>query len=301
MLTFLPERLKGTLILILVILNTIFWTPILIIGAFLKLLVPLPLIKRVATKVLIASATNWVSLNSFFMTIFLKTEFDVTDIDDISMDDWYFVNCNHQSWSDIPITQKVLNRRIPMLKFFLKKELIWVPIIGICWWALDFPFMKRYSVDQVRKNPQLAGKDLATTRKACEKFKTTPVSVFNFLEGTRFTQEKHDKQQSPFTNLLKPKAGGAAFVLGSMGEQMHTMLDITLVYSDKQIGPWDLFCGRINKVVVHFNKIEIPKEFLGKDYSSDPEFKANFQVWLNDTWSDKDMLISQLKAKHGFS
>jgi len=301
MLTFLPERLKGTLILTFVILNTLFWTPILIVGAFLKLLIPLPFIKKTATKILIASATNWVSLNSFFMTIFLKTEFDITDIDDLSMDDWYFVNCNHQSWSDIPITQKVLNRRIPMLKFFLKKELIWVPIIGICWWALDFPFMKRYSLEQVRKNPQLAGKDLATTRKACEKFKTTPVSVFNFLEGTRFTQGKHDKQQSPFTNLLKPKAGGAAFVLGSMGEQMHTMLDITLVYSDQNIGPWDLFCGRINKVIVHFNKIEIPKEFLGKDYGADPEFKANFQIWLNNTWSDKDALITRLKTKHNIT
>lgn len=301
MLTFLPARLKGALILSLVMLNTLFWTPILIVGAFLKLLIPLPFIKKIATKVLISSATNWVSLNSFFMTIFLETEFDISDIEGLSMDDWYFVNCNHQSWSDIPITQKVLNRRIPMLKFFLKKELIWVPIIGICWWALDFPFMKRYSLEQVRKNPQLAGKDLATTRKACEKFKTTPVSVFNFLEGTRFSQEKHDKQQSPFTNLLKPKAGGAAFVLGSMGEQMHTMLDITLVYSEQNIGPWDLFCGRINKVVVHFNKIEIPKEFLGKDYGADPEFKANFQVWLNNTWTDKDALITALKAKHGLS
>jgi len=301
MLSFLPERLKGTIILLLVIFNTIFWMPILIVGAFLKLLIPLPFIKKTATRVLIASATNWVSLNSFFMTIFLKIEWDITDIDDLSRNDWYFVNCNHQSWSDIPITQKILNRRIPMLKFFLKKELIWVPIIGVCWWALDFPFMKRYSLEQVRKNPQLAGKDLATTRKACEKFKETPVSVFNFLEGTRFTQEKHDKQQSPFTNLLKPKAGGAAFVLGSMGEQMHTMLDITIIYPDKDIGPWDLFCGRIKKVVIHFNKIEIPKEFLGKDYSTDPTFKANFQVWLNKVWSDKDALITKLKKQHNVS
>jgi len=299
MLSFLPGRLKGTIILLLVILNTLFWLPILVVGAFLKLLIPLPFIKKYATIILIASATNWVSLNSFFMTLFLKIEWDISDIEGLSMNDWYFVNCNHQSWSDIPITQKVLNRRIPMLKFFLKKELIWVPIIGICWWALDFPFMKRYTLEQVRKNPQLAGKDLDTTRKACEKFKETPVSVFNFLEGTRFTKGKHAKQQSPFTNLLKPKAGGAAFVLGSMGEQMHTMLDITIIYPDDEIGPWDLFCGRIKKVVVHFNKIEIPKEFLGKDYANDPTFKADFQIWLNQVWADKDALISKLKKQHG--
>jgi 1-acyl-sn-glycerol-3-phosphate acyltransferase len=301
MLSFIPGPIKGSIILILVILNTLFWMPILVIGAILKIIIPIDIIKKTATKASIACATNWVSLNSFFMALFLKTEWDIKNIEDLSRDDWYFVNCNHQSWSDIPITQKILNRKIPMLKFFLKKELIWVPIIGICWWALDFPFMKRSTPEQIKKDPSLAGKDLETTRIACEKFKTTPVSVFNFLEGTRFSKQKHDRQQSPFTNLLKPKAGGAAFVLGSMGEQMHTMLDLTIVYHDKDIGPWDLFCGRLTKVTVHINKIEIPKEFLGKDYSSDPEFKTAFQAWLNTVWEEKDQLISDIKARNNIS
>jgi len=301
MFSFLPQKLKGSLILSLVILNTLFWLPIMVIGALIKIVIPLSFVKKWISKILIACATNWVSLNSFFMFLFLKIEWVVSDTENLSKNDWYFVNCNHQSWSDIPVVQKILNRRIPMLKFFLKKELIWVPIIGICWWALDFPFMKRSTQEEIRNNPALAGKDLDTTRKACEKFKSTPVSVFNFLEGTRFNQAKHDNQQSPFTHLLKPKAGGAAFVLGSMGQQMHTMLDITIVYPDKQNGPWDLFCGRINKVVVHIKKIEIPKEFLGKDYSSDPTFKADFQSWLNIIWTEKDALISELKNKHQIS
>lgn len=301
MLSFLPGPVKGWIILILVILNTLLWMPILVVGAVLKILIPIEIIKKVVTKTLIACATNWVSLNSFFMALFLKVEWDVSSQEDLSKDDWYFVNCNHQSWSDIPVVQKILNRRIPMLKFFLKKELIWVPIIGICWWALDFPFMKRSTPAQIKKDPSLAGKDLETTRKACEKFKTTPVSVFNFLEGTRFSPEKHAQQASPFKNLLKPKAGGAAFVLGSMGKQMHTMLDLTIVYHDKDIGPWDLFCGRISKVTVHINKIEIPKEFLGKDYSSDAEFKTAFQSWLNTLWEEKDQLISDIKLKHKLS
>ncbi len=298
MFSFLPAPMKGSLILILVTLNTCLWMPILVVGAILKILIPLEIIKKIVTKTLIACATNWVSLNSFFFFLFLDIEWDVTDVEGLTQDNWYFVNCNHQSWSDIPIVQRLLNRRIPMLKFFLKKELIWVPIIGICWWALDFPFMKRSTPEQIKKDPSLAGKDLETTRIACEKFKTTPVSVFNFLEGTRFSQAKHDRQQSPFKNLLKPKAGGAAFVLGSMGEQMKTMLDITIVYPGKQIGPWDLFCGRIKKVVVNVRKIDIPREFLGKDYSNDPEFKAAFQSWLNDLWEDKDRLIDELKVQH---
>ena len=295
MLRFLPAPLKGSLIILIIILNTLVWMPILVVGAILKLLFPIPFLKSLTTRLSIASATNWVSINSFMFVLFHQIEWKITGLEGLSREDWYLVNSNHQSWADIPIAQKVLNRRIPMLKFFLKKELIWVPLLGLCWWALDFPFMKRYSAAQVKKNPSLAGKDLETTRKACEKFKTTPVSVFNFLEGTRNTPEKHAKQQSPFRNLLKPKAGGAAFVLGSMGEQMHTMLDITIVYPEGSNSAWDLICGRISKVIVHIRKIEIPKAFIGKDYANDEAFKVEFQAWINDLWLEKDKLIDELK------
>ena len=117
--------------------------------------------------------------------------------------------------------RKSLTAAVPFLKFFLKKELIWVPILGIAWWALDFPFMKRYSAAVLKKRPHLRGKDIEITRQACKKFKSLPVSIMNFVEGTRFTREKHDKQKSPFTHLLKPKAGGIGFVLSTMGEQLQ--------------------------------------------------------------------------------
>ena len=296
MLNFLPDNLKGCLFFALMLINTLFWLPVLVIGALIKLVLPIPFLQKVITQIIIASATNWVSLNSALFTILHKVEWNVSGTEVLNKNEWYLVNSNHQSWADIFIVQKILNRKVPMLKFFLKQELIWVPIIGICWWALDFPFMKRYTAEQVRKNPALAGKDLETTRKACEKFKTTPVSVFNFLEGTRLTPEKHKKQQSPFVNLLKPKAGGAAFVLGSMGEQMKTMLDITIVYpegGDK--GFWDLLCGRVRRATINIRKIDIPIQLLDKDYANDPAFKAEFQSWLNELWLDKDALISDMK------
>lgn len=225
-------------------------------------------------------------------------DWHVTGLDGLSKDEWYLVNCNHQSWADIPVVQKVFNRKIPMLKFFLKQELIWVPLLGLCWWALDFPFMKRSTPAQIKKNPELAGKDLEVTRAACEKFKYTPVSVFNFMEGTRLTPEKHAKQDSPFEHLLKPKAGGAAFVLGSMGEVMHTMLDVTVLYPNSPKNIWDMFCGKVSTVVVDVRKVDIPKQFLGKDYTSDAEFKAEFQAWVNELWVEKDQHIANLKAQH---
>lgn len=298
MLSFLPGPLKGSLIVILILLNTLIWMPILVVGALIKIIFPLPIIKKVITVLLIACANNWTTLNNIFFVLFLKIDWRVSGLEGLSTKEWYLVNCNHQSWSDIPIVQRILNRKVPMPKFFLKKELIWVPVIGICWWALDFPFMKRSSPEQIRKNPQLAGKDLEATRAACEKFKTTPVSVFNFLEGTRFSKTKHAKQNSPFKNLLKPKAGGAAFVLGSMGQQMNTMLDITIVYAESQHEIWDLVCGRVKTVIVNIRKIDIPQEFIGKDYGNDPVFKENFQQWLNTLWCEKDTLIDKIKLEN---
>lgn len=297
MLRFLPGPLKGTLIIILVLLNTLIWMPVLVIGALLKLALPVPLLQKITTKLSIACATNWVSINSGLFWMFNKIEWQVEGVESLKRNDWYLVNSNHQSWADIPIVQKILNRKIPMLKFFLKQELIWVPVLGLCWWALDFPFMKRHSPAEIKKNPALAGKDLETTRKACERFKTTPVSVFNFLEGTRFTAEKHQKQESPFENLLKPKAGGAAFVLGSMGEQMNTMLDITIIYPENNNSAWNFICGRIPKVMVKVEEIHIPAEFLGKDYANDAKFKTEFQAWINDLWLRKDALIKDMRTR----
>lgn len=298
MLSFLPGTLRGVLIILIIILNTLTCFPFLLSAALLKLVVPIPVISKYATKIAIAIANHWVAVNSGLFTLFLKIDWHVTGLEGLKKDEWYLVNCNHQSWADIPVVQKIFNRKIPMLKFFLKQELIWVPVIGLCWWALDFPFMKRYSLEQIKKNPELAGKDLETTQKACAKFKTTPVSVFNFMEGTRLTPEKHAKQGSPFKNLLKPKAGGAAFVLGSMGEKMHTMLDITIIYPHTRGNIWAMICGKVHTVVVDIRKVEIPKQFLGKDYSNDPEFKAEFQSWVNQLWLDKDARIDELKAQY---
>lgn len=298
MLSFLPGTLRGVIIVLVVILNTAFCFPFLITTALFKLISPIPALTALLTKLAIQIATFWVGINSFMFDLFLKIEWHVTGIEGLNKDEWYLVNCNHQSWADIPVVQKVFNRKIPMLKFFLKQELIWVPLLGLCWWALDFPFMKRSTPEQIKKNPSLAGKDLEVTRQACEKFKYTPVSVFNFMEGTRLTPEKHAKQGSSFDNLLKPKAGGAAFVLGSMGDMMKTMLDVTILYPDSRTNIWDMLCGKVGTVVVDVRKVEIPEEFLGKDYTSDAEFKAAFQSWVTDLWVAKDQHIAELKLEY---
>jgi len=194
MLSFLPAPLKGILSILLYILNTIFLTIPLILISLFKFIIPFHPFIVVLDKILISIATLWIEINSFNSKLFCKIDWDIRGLEKLEKKDWYLVISNHQSWVDILALQTTLNRKIPMLKFFLKKELIWIPFLGLAWWGLDFPFMKRYSKKQLQENPNLKGKDLEITKKACEKFKLTPVSVMNFVEGTRLHRtKKHSK------------------------------------------------------------------------------------------------------------
>jgi 1-acyl-sn-glycerol-3-phosphate acyltransferase len=294
MLTFLPHWLRGSLIMLLMVCSTLILVPLLLCVAVLKLLIPIASTRRWLTIVCIEIANLWVGFNNLLLQVVNNISWDIEGDEGLNPDDWYFVTCNHQSWADILVVQKVLFRKIPMLKFFLKQQLIWVPVIGLAWWALDFPFMKRYSAAEITKNPALKGKDLETTQKACEKFKYTPVTVFNFMEGTRLTPDKHAKQESPYPYLLKPKAGGAAFVLGAMGEQLHTMLNITIHYPSDDRSIWHFLSGRINKVVIRIERQTIPSQFLSRDYLSDQQFRTEFQQWVSELWEHKNHLLEEL-------
>ncbi len=301
MLSFLPAPVKGVLAFLLISLNTIISVIPLLIVTLLKLVFPIGSWRRLAAAILVWIAENWMSVNKWAISLVNPVQVDVQGLDGLHYHGWYLVSCNHQSWSDILILQQVFNRKIPMLKFFLKQELIWVPLMGVAWWALDFPFMKRYTKEFLEKHPELKGKDLETTKKACQKFKEIPVSVMNFLEGTRFTKQKHDNQKSPYQNLLKPKSGGIAFVLSAMGGQLRSMLDVTIVYHDKDIEFWDLLCGRTHRISVHIQERQIPEHFALGDYESDPAFREELQAWVNQIWIEKDQLIASMRSASAVS
>lgn len=296
MLHFLPAPLRGTLAALLILSNTLILFPLLLVVAIAKLIVPVTPVRKACTRVLNRIAWVWIGFNNALVDLLHQVKWDVRGIDTLDDKQWYFVTCNHQTWADIPAIQYVLNSRIPLLKFFLKKELIWVPFLGIAWWALDFPFMHRHTKEQIARRPELKGKDVAATQAACEKFRYTPVTIFNFMEGTRFTAAKHQRQNSPYQHLLKPRAGGTAFVLQAMGEMIHTMLDVTIVYPDGNAGFWDYLCGRIGRIIVDVRTLEIPDRFLAMDYENDRETRIEFQRWVSQIWADKDARIAALKA-----
>ena len=297
MLNFLPNWLVGCISMSLLALNVVFWVSILFIFSFLKFLLPLEPLTRMFDKILLWIAEHWIAGNVFWMKLTQKTIWDVQGLDNLNYRGWYLVVSNHQSWADIFVLQKLLNRRIPLMKFFLKRELIWVPLMGLAWWALDFPFLRRHSAEYLKKHPEQKGKDFETTRKACEKFTRIPTSVMNFLEGTRFTAAKQDKQDQPYQYLLKPKAGGIALALSVLGDKFHSLLNITIVYPDGIPTFWGFLCGKVRRVVVRISSLDIPPQFLHGDYEEDKEFQAAFQQWVQDLWKEKDAQIAALVQK----
>ncbi|MBP7342885.1 MAG: acyltransferase [Syntrophaceae bacterium] len=289
MLNFLPKRLVGVIALVLLALNVLFWTSILFVFSFLKLI-----LRRGFDRVLPWLAANWITCNGWWMKLTQKTTWNVDGLDGLNAQGWYLVVSNHQSWADIFVLQKLLNRRIPLMKFFLKRELIWVPFMGLAWWALDFPFLRRHSAEYLKKHPEQRGKDFKTTREACAKFSRVPTSVMNFLEGTRFSKAKHLAQGGPYRHLLKPKAGGIALAMGVLGEKFHSLLNVTIAYPDGAPTFWGFMCGRVRRVMVRVSSVEIPEHLLGGDYEGDKTFQSNFQKWVQELWQEKDAQLDGL-------
>ncbi len=290
---FLPPLVKGSLSIVIYTLNTVMLATPLFLLSLLKFVLPFQFMVVLLDKVLIAIATIWISINSWNTKLFCQIDWDIRGLGKLNRNEWYLVISNHQSWVDILVLQTILNRKIPMLKFFLKKELIWVPFLGLAWWALDFPFMKRYSKKFLAQNPHLRGKDLESTKKACQKFKHTPVSIMNFVEGTRFNPAKSRAQKSPFDHLLKPRAGGIAFVLGSMGEYLNKIIDVTIVYPGKVPSFWEFISGKTRRIVVDFDILDVGQELKG-DYFNDPAYKQDLCDWINRMWTQKDEKISRI-------
>ncbi|MEL7025363.1 MAG: acyltransferase [Pseudomonadota bacterium] len=290
------RTVKGVLVLIPIVLNIVFWFIPIMVFALVRLLLPFPAVRRFTSRVLIACGENWISVNNWLEDVTQDIRWEFHGTDTLRRNDWYLVMANHQSWVDIIVLQRALNRRIPFLKFFIKQVLIWIPFLGLAWWAMDMPFMKRYSRSYLEKHPEKRGQDLEATRRSCERFSEVPTSVINFVEGTRFTQEKHAKVSSEFRNLLPPKAGGIAFALSVMGEQFRSLLDVTVVYPEGSPTFWDLVTGRIHKVIVDVRELPVESWMQGGDYLNDEAYRQRFQVWLVELWRAKDARIDALIA-----
>ena len=273
--------------------NTIFWSTPLLILAVIKVLLPIAPLRRALTRVIMAIGENWISVNSALLQRGASIDWQASGLENLRRDGWYLVMVNHQNWVDILLLQKVFNRRVPFLKFFIKRQLIWFPVLGIVWWAMDMPFMKRYSRSYLARKPHMRGKDLETTRRACEKFRHTPTSIINFVEGTRFSEAKRVRRNSPYQHLLPPRAGGLAVALSAMGPLFNSILDVTIVYPDGPARFWDMCCGGHVEARVAVRERPVEQWLFEGDYQEDREFRRRVHRWIGDIWQEKDELLQQ--------
>ena len=295
-------RLLAAITLVLSIALTLLITilcsvPIILAGVI-KLLLPFPPVWRSVSAFCNFMMYCWCEGLAILLHLNPHLKWDVEGLEGLSKKNWYLLICNHYSWADIVVLCVLFRKHIPMNKFFLKQQLAWVPFIGLACWALDMPFMRRYSRSYLIRHPERRGKDVETTRRSCEKFRHHPTTIVNFVEGSRFTEEKRRQQRSPYTHLLPPKAAGIAMALNVLGKQFDKLLNVTLSYPENHRKPfYDMLSGKLTRIVVRINLLPIEEELHG-DYVNDKNFKRSFQLWLTTLWNQKDRELKEIAEEY---
>ena len=278
----------------LTIIVTIICSVPIIVAGLIKLLVPIPAVWRSISVFCTFMMYCWCEGLALLLRLNPWLKWDVQGLDGLNKKNWYLLISNHHSWADIVVLCVLFRKHIPMNKYFLKQQLAWVPFIGLACWALDMPFMRRYSRGYLIRHPERRGKDVETTRRSCEKFRAHPTTIVNFVEGSRFTEEKQQQTRSPYQNLLSPKAAGIAMALSVLGSQFDKLLNVTLCYPENNQKPfYDMLSGRLTRVVVRVSLEPVTEELHG-DYVNDKNFKRRFQRWLNRLWEEKDRQLTEI-------
>ena len=228
------------------------------------------------------------------LKILHKIEWDFQMPEDVNTDTWYIAMSNHQSWADIFILLAAGHKKIPLLKFFMKKELQWIPIIYLVHKTVDMPFLNRHSRAQIQSNPELKKVDFENAKIAAKRFSRNPSTAFSFAEGTRFTGQKHAEQESPYTNLLKPKVGALAIALSGM-PKVNTLVDFTVVYASKKRSTWDFLCGDLSKAKVVAKTYSLPENLKNRSFEEEDDYRRDFQTFVDAIWLEKEQAIKGLE------
>ncbi|HEX4871255.1 MAG TPA: acyltransferase [Nevskiaceae bacterium] len=274
----------------------LFWGGLMLLPATLlkALLLPFPATQRPLTRYMVWVGRRWAGGLRRVYRLCHGARWRIEDeTRGLRTDGSYLLVCNHQSWADILILFELFHGRAPFLRFFLKQELMWVPIIGAACWGMEMPFMKRHSREAIAANPALRNEDLETTRRTCQRYRGEAITVVNFLEGTRYTPAKHAAKGSPFRHLLRPKSAGLSFTLNAMGDQFDALIDVTLHYQpSRRPLLWSWLCGEQRELRVHLVTRPLPEALLRGNYEDDPGFRARFQHWVNALWLEKDARLA---------
>ena len=285
------KALKASIALVLFSISAIFWCTTLFIACLPALFISNNDRKSAYIARRHPIVDRWVGGNGRILRGLDIVDIEVDGSVGLTRGDWSLVTSNHQTWADIVVLQCALLPHAPVLKFFMKRELIWVPFIGLACWALQFPFMRRYSAAVLDRHPQLRTTDQETTQRACQRFRQAPTAVLNFVEGTRFTTAKHRAQNSPYQHLLRPRAGGFGFVIAALGDKLQCIIDATIIYPGAAPTFWEFLSGHAPRVTVQLQRLAVPTNLLGGDYAKDEQYRGRIRDWIDTLWLDKDQRL----------
>jgi 1-acyl-sn-glycerol-3-phosphate acyltransferase len=255
-----------------------FWMIPMVLVAIIKFLLPFNPVSRLCTPALqfFYRCAAWG--NSLWMRHVVGVEIIVQG--QLPQTPTLIVVCNHQSWFDIPILHHVITGQGPIVKFLIKRQLIWVPVIGWMCWAFNFPRLRRGQGSGSKKQ------DFAAIESASASMVHEPGALLIFAEGTRFTEEKRLRQKSPYTQLLKPKPGGLKIAMQNI-EPDTPVVDLTIFYEGGDTNFWRCL-HRSTKTIRVVITPHVAAEI------TDP------RVWLEDRWQEKEAgLITEGRHQPG--
>lgn len=184
---------------------------------------------------------------------------------------------NHQTWFDIPVIQHTVTDHGPILKFLIKRQLVWVPIIGWICYALNFPRLYRGQGENAREQ------DYAAIKAASGTLSAERGALLIFAEGTRFTPRKHDLQSSPYQHLLHPRPGGLKIALETAPPDTP-VVDLTVVYRNGEKNFWRGLHGACPNIDVTI------RTYFASDIT-------DARLWLDNRWREKDLLIAEQSGR----
>jgi 1-acyl-sn-glycerol-3-phosphate acyltransferase len=145
MLTLLPGPLVLLISAGLTILFTALCASLILLVSLAKLLLPVPAFGRACSRLNNRFMRLWLACNALVIRLTTRIDWQIEDDTRLRKDGWYLIISNHMSWTDIVVLGHLFRNRLPVPKFFMKHELIYIPLLGLACWGLDMPFMRRYS------------------------------------------------------------------------------------------------------------------------------------------------------------
>lgn len=280
--------------------NLAFWiVPVTLLALF-KLAVPVSKLKDLSYRTMVWIYGTAVRTNDFLLFKLMGNTLDFRGTDILEKDKNSLILSNHRSWADILILQSILNRRTPPIRFIVKRELIFMPIVGLICWAYEYPFVRRRSLKFGKGKDSKTKSDLNTIRSKIDKMSATNLSLINFVEGTRFNILKSERHASPFKHLLNPHVGGLFNILKNYWDRLDQVLNFTIVYQCQSPIFWNLLGGRCRRVILDLQKIEM-KDILLRLRADEGDLNfMELSEWLRGLWLEKDLKIDKIIGEPEF-